>query len=542
VRNIGLRFNRPDVSNHVPTITQISGPDITKISSYTESQYTSSDVRNKEKYWGGSLNVKKDFTTVVPAWLKAGFRIRDQHRDLSSNPWTGSYVGPDGVMGINPATGVNDDNLAQFVNPEIQTTGDFLDKMPRVPFPSRPNTYRNPGNNLISGPNVNAGSLLMAKPELFRRNIAADLITKLTGNQSFSERINAAYIMGSIELGKLTVLGGLRVEDTKTEGVGALQQLTAEERARRAAWVGPVTDAETIRRTTAEYGGRRTASGDYRSVFPGLHFKYSPAPNLVARASYASNIGRPSIGQLIPYTTVNDDTQSVSTSNPSLKPQYANNFDAGIEYYFEPVGMLSAGVFLKEMRDFIFTQTGIIVPSGSDNGFGGDYAGYTMTTQRNGGFAKIKGFELAYQQQFTFLPGWMKGFGAYANYTKIRTEGNYGSTTPIATNLVADFIPETYNIGISYIKNRLSLRTQYRHRSGYLQAANASQARLRFAGRASFVDLKTAYQLSKRFGLYLDVSNIFEHPDRNWFFNGNRAGYVAEIFSPLFSFGATARF
>ncbi|MSU72210.1 MAG: TonB-dependent receptor [Opitutus sp.] len=542
VRSIGLRFNRPDPSNHVPSITQVSGPDITKIGSYTENQYTSSDVRNQEKYWGVSLNAKKDFATVVPTWLKAGFRVRDQHRDLSSNPYTGVYVGPDGVAGVNPATGVSDDNLAQFVNPAIQTTGDFLDQMPKVPFPSRPNTYRNPGNNQISGANVNAGSLLMAKPELFRRNIAADLITNLTGNQSFSERINAAYIVGNMELGKITVLGGLRVEDTKTEGVGALQQITPAEAALRAAWVGPVTDAETIRRTNAQYGARRKASGDYRSIFPGLHFKYSPAPNLVARLSYATNIGRPSIGQLIPSTTVNIDNQTVSTSNPSLKPQYANNFDAGIEYYFEPVGMLSAGVFLKEMKDFIFTQTGIIVPAGADNGFGGDYAGYTMTTQRNGGFAKIKGFELAYQQQFTFLPGWMSGFGGYANYTKIRTEGNYGATNPIATNLVADFIPETFNVGLSYLKNRISIRAQYRYRSSYLQSANAAQARLRFAGKASFTDVKTVYTLSKHFSVYLDVTNIFNHPDRNWFFYGDRAGYVAEIFSPLFSFGATARF
>jgi hypothetical protein len=38
------------------------------------------------------------------------------------------------------------------------------------------------------------------------------------------------------------------------------------------------------------------------------------------------------------------------------------------------------------------------------------------------------------------------------------------------------------------------------------------------------------------------VSNIFKDPDRNWSFYGNRAGYLAEINSPLFSFGTTARF
>jgi TonB-dependent receptor len=543
-RNVGLRFERPDSANHLPTLIQTAGPSITDINSYTENQYTSADNRNKEKYWGAALNVRKDFALVVPAWIKAGLRLRAQDRDLKSNPWTGTYVGTDGVMGLNAATSRNDDNLAQFVSTDIRSTGTFLDRYPKVPYPLRPDTYRNPGKGLTTGATsgVNPGSLFMARPELFRRNLSADLISTLTGRQSFTEEIKAGYLMGSFEVGRLTVLGGLRMEDTKTEGEGALQQLTSEERARRAAWVGPVTDAELTRRTTAEYGGRRVAKGDYRSVFPGIHFKYTPLRNVIARASYSSNIGRPAIGQLIPRTTVDDISQTISTSNPSLKPQFADNFDVGVDYYFEPVGMVSAGVFLKEMKDFIYTQSGITVGQGADNGFGGDFAGYRLTTQLNGGFAKVKGFELAYQQQLTFLPGWWSGFGVYANFTKIETEGNYGGATTVTSNEVADFVPETFNLGISYIRDRLSVRAQYNRRAGYLQAFNAAQARLRYAGRAETLNVKTVYQLSKRFSVYLDVSNIFKDPDRNWSFYGNRAGYLAEINSPLFSFGTTARF
>jgi hypothetical protein len=42
-----------------------------------------------------------------------------------------------------------------------------------------------------------------------------------------------------------------------------------------------------------------------------------------------------------------------------------------LRYYFEPAGLISAGVFLKELKDFIFTQGGPIVGGGADNGFGG---------------------------------------------------------------------------------------------------------------------------------------------------------------------------
>jgi outer membrane receptor protein involved in Fe transport len=107
-----------------------------------------------------------------------------------------------------------------------------------------------------------------------------------------------------------------------------------------------------------------TRDGEYRDVLPGLHFKYSPLPNLVTRLGYATNIGRPGPGQLVPNTLVNYDSQTVSSSNPSLRPQTANNFDLTAEYYFEPAGVISAGVFLKELNRFIYSAGGAIIPAG----------------------------------------------------------------------------------------------------------------------------------------------------------------------------------
>ncbi|MFM7752412.1 MAG: hypothetical protein ACKPB0_18550, partial [Opitutaceae bacterium] len=78
--------------------------------------------------------------------------------------------------------------------------------------------------------------------------------------------------MGAAQFGRLNVLTGVRIEDTATKGTGALQVITPEEKARRAAWgTAPLTDAETIRRTREEFGRRQTRTGDYRSVFPGVH-------------------------------------------------------------------------------------------------------------------------------------------------------------------------------------------------------------------------------------------------------------------------------
>ena len=55
-------------------------------------------------------------------------------------------------------------------------------------------------------------------------------------------------------------------------------------------------------------------------MLPGKHFTYSPIPKLVTRLGYAANIGRPSIGQLIPTTTVNYENRTVSSVPPVPGP------------------------------------------------------------------------------------------------------------------------------------------------------------------------------------------------------------------------------
>ena len=55
-----------------------------------------------------------------------------------------------------------------------------------------------------------------------------------------------------------------------------------------------------------------------------------------------------------------------------------------LEYYFEPVGTFSIGWFHKTIRDYIVN--GIVsgtVESGSDNGYNGEYAGFTILRASN---------------------------------------------------------------------------------------------------------------------------------------------------------------
>lgn len=501
-RGIGFTVDQRGRAD-LPVVTQTAGPSLTDLASFTENRYRIDRRAGWDDYRGVTLNVKKSFTTPFASYLKAGAKFREQTRVLEATQWSGNYVGPDGVQGPNAARGgANDDNLAQFGLIERGRLHTDDVRFPPVPVPAWPGFT----NNLLD-------ETLDRNPGAFIRETAANIQAQLTGDQKFGEKIPATYLMGHVQLGRLSVLAGARIEWTKVRGEGALQALTPEERARRAAFTGTLTDAEIIRRNLAEYGARQVRTGSYRNVLPGVHLKYALTPRLITRASWATNVGRPGIGQLIPRTTVNFDAKTISTSNPNLKPQTADNFDLAAEYYFEPAGVVSVGLFQKQIHDFIFTSGGLTVGTGADNGFNGDYAGYTLTTQSNGGGAKVRGIELNYSQQFTFLPGWLGGFGAYANLTRMETEGNYGAGNAIAVapnpkGKVAGFNPDTSNAGISYIRDKVTVRLQWNHRGRYLTTYNAVDSQLVYRIRRDTLDVKTQYQFTRHVSAYLDVNNV----------------------------------
>src|SRR5690606_9010066 len=136
-----------------------------------------------------------------------------------------------------------------------------------------------------------------------------------------------------------------------------------------------LSHAENEARARANFVGWRELSADYRNVFPGVHFVYNLGP-IQARASYNVSITRPSAGNYAGNITVNDTTMALTSPNPNVKPYTSDNFEAGLRYYFEPVGELSATVFLKEIKNY-FANVSTIIGSGPDNGFNGEYAGYT---------------------------------------------------------------------------------------------------------------------------------------------------------------------
>jgi hypothetical protein len=84
--------------------------------------------------------------------------------------------------------------------------------------------------------------------------------------------------------------------------------------------------------------------------------------------------------------------------------------------------------FLKEIFHYTWTID-TVVPGGADHGFEGPFAGFTLRRMANTGGARIRGFEVGDQQPYSFLPGFWRGFGSFANFSSTQAEGDYGNTT-----------------------------------------------------------------------------------------------------------------
>ena len=503
--NIGWTMDR---SNGIwPKINQTEGVDMLDLKNYGSLLLSQTDRRGFDVVLGGKFDLKKDFMVqTFPTYIKTGFTIQKQNRHLWQNPRRYNYTGPDGVL--NTA----DDNvgLAQFAYPEHKMTTD------------EEKWYKDPRTGKLP-PWMNAYGVARhqtIQPELWKEDISFT-IGKLNQHFRLQEIVTAAYIMGNMKFGQLSVLAGVRMEDTKDEGEGPKNVITPAEAALRASWVGPVTDPEQRRRLNSQYGGRDFNTGQYRFFLPGVHLKYEPLPGLISRLSWSTGVGRAPFGSIIPNTIINDTAQTVAVSNPLLKPQYSNNWDFTAEYYFKPQGMISFGAFHKKIQDYIATDSSQFVGAGQSNGYSGEYVGYRISTQTNNGWAIIKGLEASYQQQLVFLPGWMKGFGVYANVTKLKTEGQNSSFTsgPVSSagGTIAGFLDVTGNLGLGWRGHGFDVQLQAVHRGEYLVSNSTNAALVAYQLKKTSWGWKSRYNFTRNLGVFLDVDNLTSVPLDNRF-------------------------
>lgn len=296
------------------------------------------------------------------------------------------------------------------------------------------------------------------------------------------------------------------------------------------------------------YASQKDASGNltypkvklnsaYDSLLPTLSVSYDLRDDLVLRAAYGQTITRADLGSIAKGASVpNIFNPNVTIGNPNLKPFTATNVDAGVEWYFDQGSVLSFGVFYKGIKNLISTQTTAGVPWGtlnlpdsllaSNQHVNNDLAQpvdpnllMNVTHPVNLNPMVVKGFEVFYQQPFSFLPAPFDGLGAMASFTYTAGSQNGPGTGFTANDGTIYAMPlrglSTYSYSTTayYEKDGISLRASYNWRSkagadDSLDNLNYYKTNTRiWAAARGTLDLTAGYAFTDWAEVRFDVSN-----------------------------------
>ncbi|GIU20765.1 MULTISPECIES: TonB-dependent receptor [unclassified Shewanella] len=226
------------------------------------------------------------------------------------------------------------------------------------------------------GPSINADAVWDLVHGL-DSDAAIDNIESQINDFDIDEDIAAAYVMGHIDIDNLRILAGVRFEHTGMYSKGT----------------GFDESQDDFFATTYDR--------DYQHWLPGLHLNYKWGDKTVVRASWNNTIVRPTFGQLAPGYLIeqNDNELEAAFGNPDLEALESMNWDLSLEHYMGGLGVVSVSGFYKDISNFIYE---------ADLGGYGKYQDFDKAeTFVNGDDANILGMELAYVQEFGFMPeGW----------------------------------------------------------------------------------------------------------------------------------------
>lgn len=281
----------------------------------------------------------------------------------------------------------------------------------------------------------------------------------------------------------------------------------------------------------------QTFDRSYTDWLPSLTIRYEPVRNLVLRAAGYKNLVRPKLSKLAPRAMIEDNEGEFG--NPDLKPYRAWNADLSVEYYFGRNAAVSAGVFYKDIKDYIvdYTQDDVLY-----NGVLLDSA----TTSINGKTAKIRGFEFSYNQAFDFLPAPFDGLLAQFNYTYTDAEGtvpNDGDLGDLRKVGLPASAKHTFNAVLGYEKGPLSLRVAGTYRDKYLDELGDAPEEDRYVAKHFQLDLSAKYQIMDNIQLFGEWVNVTDEPYYAYQnFGGSRRLLQYEEYSWTAKFGVKATF
>jgi len=239
---------------------------------------------------------------------------------------------------------------------------------------------------------------------------------------------------------------------------------------------------------------------EYKNWLPSLNVKAELRDDLIARFAASRVVNRPNVTDSAPRITVSRDSPTASGGNPDLDPFLADQYDASLEWYPAPTTAVTGAVFVKTMDNYITAQnTTIQVPGRGD---------VLLSSNVNGGDAKITGFEAAYNQSLNFLPAPFDGFGVQASVTLVDSKANYFAGNRQIKDDLVGLSKRSYNLVGYYEKGPISARLGWFWRSRYLSSIGSTTSAQSYIDAYGSLDGSLSYQITPQYAVTLEGSNL----------------------------------
>ena len=334
-----------------------------------------------------------------------------------------------------------------------------------------------------------------------------DLTNLIANNRTINEKSNGLYLQGdfNFDLGNVPVRGNFGVRRVETELVSD-------------GW--------------SSLGGvavRTVVTHDYADTLPSLNLTFELTPDLLLRAAAAKVMTRPNLGFLAPGATVSvsGGSRTVNTGNPKLEPFRADTFDLGLEWYFSEGALLSLGLFQKNIDSYIQTSresrpyytSGLpasLIPAGTGVTVNDNFD-FTQPLNTPGG--KLKGYEVNYQQPFSFLPGLWKNFGVQLNYTYADSDIQYLSSSgaPSAKGPMVGLSKNAWNATLYYDDQKFSARVSAAYRDEYVDTIPGREGSdVEATSDSTTIDASVSYKINDHWEMSLEGLNLTDEWKDMW--------------------------
>jgi TonB-dependent receptor len=212
-----------------------------------------------------------------------------------------------------------------------------------------------------------------------------------------------------------------------------------------------------------------------------------------------------------------------------LDPLRANAYDLAFEWYFTKEALISTAFFYKDIKSFVQTirSTGVF----SSNSLGlpdsvalavcgtsipdptACLADWQFSQPANTPGGDLKGVEFAYQQPFSFLPGFLKNFGTILNYTYVDSKIQYlgvvnNQNVVVAEEQLTGLSKNAANATLYYDNHTFSARVSAAYRSDYFTSVPGRFNDVEGTKATLNLDFSSSLALSKQFDVTVEALNL----------------------------------